>query len=435
MACRLKERHGASDFDLVSDMSSILPIDSSMKSRIPIILLGAFDRHNFGDMLFAHVTAALLPEDPILFAGLLQRDMRACDGHMVLGLSELAAGMRHTPVRILHAGGELLSCSAWEAALMLLPESQAHDVLVRYGQDSRARERWAHAFLGRTDHAPYVLARSTFALTRHVAYNAVGGVGLSACEPALRAEILEKLAQADDIAVRDRHTRASLHAAGIATRLMPDSAVMVAALFGARIDGHACKGEVARVRAALPDGYLAIQFSADFGRQSTLESMAAQWERVAAANRCGIVLFRAGAAPWHDSLETYRRLAACIRKAPTIVFQSLNVWDICALIAHSRAYCGSSLHGRIVALAFGRPRMNLRHPDQPYTLPSKQEAFVQTWEDSAMPGVLAVEEIEQGLQTALQADPQRLREKSDELSAIYRHAFETMHARRMLLRQ
>jgi hypothetical protein len=27
----------------------------------PTILLGAFDRHNFGDLLFPHLAAALLP--------------------------------------------------------------------------------------------------------------------------------------------------------------------------------------------------------------------------------------------------------------------------------------------------------------------------------------------------------------------------------------
>ncbi|MGV3742902.1 MAG: polysaccharide pyruvyl transferase family protein, partial [Burkholderiaceae bacterium] len=368
------------------------------------------------------------PGEPIVFAGLLERDMRAYGGHLVSGLVDLASYMRHTPVRILHAGGELLGCSAWEAALMLLPLPQAREIFVRYGEDVQAREHWAHTFLGRADHAPYLLARSLFPQTRRLVYNAVGGVDLAAREPAMRAEVVEKLAQADMLTVRDRHTRAGLHAAGVAADLVPDPAVMVAALFGTRIDQHAGNGEVAQLRAKLPQGYLAVQFSADFGREEILKAMARQWERIAAAQRCGIVLFRAGAAPWHDDLEIYRQLAAHIHTVPVIIFQSLDVWDICAVIAHSRAYCGSSLHGRIVALAFHRPRMNLRHPDQPHSLPSKQEAFVQTWEDSAMPGVAAIEEIESGLHIALQADPPRLRDKSDELSATYRKAFEAIRA-------
>ena len=47
----------------------------------PVILFGAFDRHNFGDMLFPHVAAALLPDREPIFAGLAERDLRAEGGH------------------------------------------------------------------------------------------------------------------------------------------------------------------------------------------------------------------------------------------------------------------------------------------------------------------------------------------------------------------
>ena len=39
-------------------------------TSIPTILFGAFDRHNFGDLLFPYIAAALLPDTPVLFAGL-----------------------------------------------------------------------------------------------------------------------------------------------------------------------------------------------------------------------------------------------------------------------------------------------------------------------------------------------------------------------------
>src|SRR5574340_550560 len=94
---------------------------------------------------------------------------------------------------------------------------------------------------------------------------------------------------------------------------------------------------------------------------------------------CGAVFFRAGAAPWHDDLPALRRAAAMMRSA--CVFESLDLWELCALIAASRAYCGSSLHGRIVALAFGVPRIGLRRPG---AAPGKQAAFAACW-DEAMP--------------------------------------------------
>ncbi|MBE0547855.1 MAG: polysaccharide pyruvyl transferase family protein, partial [Rubrivivax sp.] len=35
-----------------------------------IILFGAFDRHNLGDLLFPHIAAALLPGRTLVYAGL-----------------------------------------------------------------------------------------------------------------------------------------------------------------------------------------------------------------------------------------------------------------------------------------------------------------------------------------------------------------------------
>ena len=86
--------------------------------------------------------------------------------------------------------------------------------------------------------------------------------------------------------------------------------------------------------------------------------------RCVAETGYGVAFFRAGAAPWHDDLACYRRVAARMRTAAVKIFTSLDIWDICALIAASRAYCGSSLHGRIVAMAYALPRLNLIHPSQ-----------------------------------------------------------------------
>ena len=46
----------------------------------PLILFGAFDRHNFGDLLLAQVAAGCFPERELHFAGLADRDLRAWDG-------------------------------------------------------------------------------------------------------------------------------------------------------------------------------------------------------------------------------------------------------------------------------------------------------------------------------------------------------------------
>lgn len=249
----------------------------------------------------------------------------------------------------------------------------------------------------------------------------VGGAGLQHSPPALRDEVIAALREADMVGVRDRQTLTHLHAAGIPAHLMPDPAVLTAERFGATIRAHASRGEVAAIGQRFPRGYLAVQFSADFGDDATLDTLAAQLSEAAAASDCGIVLFRAGSAPWHDTLDCLERLASRLPAATAQVFRSLQLWDICAPIAGSRGYCGSSLHGRIVAMAFARPRLNVRPPQAGE--PGKIQAYTDTWEAPGLPTSAPVEALAEQLHQALAADPAGLRAVADALADRYRRTF------------
>lgn len=400
-------------------------------AHIPTILFGAFDRHNFGDLLFPHVVAAMLDDRNPVFAGLVDADLRGFGGHAVHAIAPLAAACGERPVKLIHVGGEILTCGAWHAAVMLLPLREAHAVVARL--DRRPEEafewalEWTQRRLGTRAFAPYCVPRDLFPGAR-VIYNAVGGTGFRECDDALRAEVLANLRAADVVGVRDRETLAQLAAAGLAARLVPDPAVMIAALFGERIARHARVGEVAQIRAAFPQGYLAVQFSADFGDDATLDAIAAGLERSARSSGHGVALFRAGAAPWHDDAACYARLAARLPATPLRLVESLDIWDICALIAASRGYCGSSLHGRIVAMAFALPRVNLLHPAAGER-PGKQAAFAATWEPPQVPATVAVDELAAGIANSLNAEPERLRQTARELVERYRSEFDAIRQR------
>ena len=87
------------------------------------------------------------------------------------------------------------------------------------------------------------------------------------------------------------------------------------------------------------------------------------------------MLFRAGVAPWHDDLETLRRLADRLEtRVPVALFESAHVLDICALLAGARAYVGTSLHGWVVAHAFGVPARCLVHGPA-----DKAACYLDTW--------------------------------------------------------
>ncbi|BBQ01412.1 hypothetical protein BSFA1_65400 (plasmid) [Burkholderia sp. SFA1] len=380
------------------------------------IIFGAFDRHNFGDMLFAHIAARLLEErspgiEPV-FAGCAQRDLRAFGGHDVAALPQLAARWRDEPVTLIHAGGELLTCDAWEAAVMLTRPDDAQSCIARYGSRVEDRRVWARAQLGTDAHAPYVIGRETFPCAASICFDAIGGATLDLRDAALRDEVLTKLRTADAIGVRDTQTKATLRGAGIDARLVPDPAALVAELFDERIQA---------AHPACSRGYLAVQFSADFGDDATLARIAHQLDLLVESTGLGIALFRAGAAPWHDDIAVYERMAARMRHAAVKIVDSLNVWDICALIARSEGFAGSSLHGRIVAMAYGLPRVNLQHGDA-----HKQRAYASTWEIANAPGVVPIDALHAAMRDAMSIGREALRRHGAMLARAHRAGFEAL---------
>lgn len=390
--------------------------------RIPVILFGAFDRHNFGDLLFPHIVAALMPGQHLVFAGLADRDLRRHGGHEVTALSRLALGSVDHPCVLVHVGGELLTCDAWQAAVMLLRSEQAQRTIAYLETRPREKLVWVRRMLGTSALAPYTVSRQAYPGLVRVIYNGVGGTAIDQADPDLRAEVLANLRAADAVSVRDGQTLDHLVGAGIRARLIPDPAVMVAELFGAGIRMRARGGEVAQALRSFPQGYVAVQFSADFGTDESLTQIAAQLNQIATLDGCGVVLFRAGAAPWHDDLASLSRVAGLLRPGSARLFSSLDLWDICALIAHSRAYCGSSLHGRIVATAFALPRINLRHPTRTGR-PTKQAAFAATWDDASQPAEVDLREMAAAIHTALAARPADLRHTAERLASAYRQGF------------
>ncbi len=344
--------------------------------RSPLILFGAFDRHNLGDLLLgriaAELAAQLLPGREVRFAGLATRDLRADGGARVQALAELAqewhpahreggpAWPPASPPALLQVGGEILGCSAWEAAVMLLDPAGAARAIALHDRDPAAREAWARQALGSTRGLPYLAAHAALPPGTRIVHTGLGGVGFAAQPAALRAEALDELRAAACVQVRDRRTRDALAAAGIEAELVPDPAVLVERLLGAEVARHAAVGEPAMLRARFAQGYVAVQLAAELGDDATLAALADDLAAISRDHGLGVVLFCAGRAPWHDDPAVLQRLRHHLPDAESaVVAESRHVLDLCALIANAALCCASSLHARIVADAFAGPALSL----------------------------------------------------------------------------
>lgn len=379
----------------------------------PVILFGAGDRHNFGDLLLANIAARLHRRRRYVFAGLAERDLRACGGQRVRAIAALATEWRQQAADIVHYGGEILSCTLYEAAVMLQSPAAARAVIFRYDADPVERQRWAAAELGLEQQIAYLAPWERFRNPRRIVHCGIGGVDFSLLTATARSEILDRLRGAAYVGVRDAQTRKQLAAAGIDVHLAPDPAQLTAKLFAAELIAHALRGPAAAARRQFPQGYLALQFSADYGEDATLHALATQLQAFRAATGLGIVLFRAGLAPWHDDLAVYRRFAAMLPPPLPVLFVSPRLWDIAALIAGTALYCGTSLHGRIVASACAKPALNLiRDPRHDHKL----RAYAATWFPDVPPASLP--DLAAALDNALAIPKDALLQQAESLATL-----------------
>jgi len=365
-----------------------------MRSMSPLILFGAFDRHNLGDLLLGRIAAALAsshaPARPMLFAGAASRDLRSAGGMQVHALDELIARWQRrsaldpprAPPDLLQVGGEILGCTAWEAAVMLEPAQRAAALIAAHDRDHRGREAWARQHLGIRRALPYLASKAQLPPGSRIAHAASGGVGFAQLPAASRRAALTELRAATVLHVRDRRTQDTLAAAGIMARLAPDPAVLAPHVLGTAIGQHAQAGEPAALRTRYPAGWIAVQVSAEFADDATLDALATGLDHLQRDTGLGLVLFCAGRAPWHDDPEVLDRLRTRLHEpADCTVATSTHPLDLCALLSGCTLCLASSLHARIVTEAFARPAASLV---QTSAQGDKLHAYLETWHADAL---------------------------------------------------
>lgn len=347
----------------------------SSSTPAPLILFGAADRHNFGDLLLARIAEAEA-DRPVIHAGLASRDLSAVGGVPVVPLGELArawpAHFGEAPADLLHIGGEILDCDAWSAAVMLCDAAQAEEAIRRLDGRPEAAGWIAQQLAaglggpsaGMASPAPYLACRALFARPGRWAVRAAGGVGLAQRPGAFRAAVAEVLRGLANVTVRDAVTQNALATMGVRAAPEVDPVVRLRQHFGAAIDARRAMVTLAELSQRFPHGYAALQFAGEFGDDASLRAVARAVASLPAA--WGVVLFRAGAAPWHDSEAVYRRFSDAFLPASGALpgrvvrhFPSLHVLDIAALIAGAQHVLATSLHVGIAAQACAVPFMHL----------------------------------------------------------------------------
>jgi hypothetical protein len=392
-----------------------------------VAVIGAFDRFNYGDLLFAVVAERMIRATaaavPIGFYSTVRSDWRRLGGHRTLSLRDLLrpGELPHSSVAIV-AGGEVLN-GRWGHTMETVVSAPLAFCLRRVDWRWHARaDALARWLSGTRLELPWVLGPEDFPGWVRVAYNSVGGSSLDQLPPDARARVEEKLGRAAYLSVRDERTRSLLEAGRLAgrARLAPDSAVLISAFYPAADLERRAAPAVREIVGRHPGGYLCFQINKALG-SGQARLLAEQLEAVHRRYGLAAVLLPNGRARNHEDQVALAAAHRLLRTPAVLARGALTIYDIMYLIASARAYAGTSLHGSITALTYEVPQLGLTR-----SVP-KLEAFLRTW-GLPGPGCVPLQELSERLAEALAVPRAALGRKRAELVAAAQANFRELFA-------
>ena len=355
-----------------------------MNGAAATILLGAYERDNFGDVLFLHVTREALGEIPTAIGAPFGSPGNFHPiGLDVHSLRDLSQGPSSPSIWMV--GGEIGGTSAAAAYEMAVDEQefQAFHAL-RPG----ARRRFLYDLTGRSPYAsPYLPRMSGTRDTwgSRLIVNSAGLSGLDGLVGHRADEGWQAIKEASYVSVRDRASSDVLSRRRVEHTLAPD---LVHAL-RLRSPGWSQRPKRERPLALL---HVKGSVLSAFGP----EELASVIARSRSLRGFEIRLFVAGTARGHDSIELYRETMAHLsRMAPDAVVSLAEGGDAiekARLIAQADLWIGTSLHGLIISSAFDVPRVALAL--------DKLTRYARTWDDP-MPVGVQLDDLDAAVDSAL----------------------------------
>lgn len=392
--------------------------------RPVVAVVGAFDRFNFGDLLFARVVRSEfqrlgIDADDRCYS-IRGADLRRRGGVETRPLAALRGEDLPRQSLIVVAGGELLT-ARWSDAYAGLAgprrtlASKIAAKLIGVG----AVDRVCRRLLGDERPLPWVLDAGDLGQEAPVTYNGVGGIGVGGLPVPLRKAARERLSRAAFLGVRDPETRDDLDGwkLPIDIRLTPDSAVLAPEFFPKEgLLGRASETTRAAL-ARLTAGYVVFQVGRypAWGRVGVL---ADQIREIHSESGLGVLLLPLGQAAGHEDRTPLRRIARVLGDLPVELLARPDVDDILAAIAGARLFVGSSLHGNLVSLVYGVPHVGFGERVR------KLDLMLRTWDPTSPDGAVEPASIAARGLRAMATSLEGLPEKTAELRATARASLE-----------
>ena len=391
-----------------------------------INIVGAFDRYNYGDLLFPIVIEKYLKkykkdfikDYEIDFYGLVESNLSSVGGKKTKPLSNLYKNIERNSIVIV-AGGDVIPAriSSMDIDLSSNNIETISKKVIRKLIGLEKFEKKSMKKFELNSKFPWVIEKDNFKEKVFVTYNAIGASTLSKLSNTYEQRVIkENVINSDYVSVRDNKSLENLR--GSNPHLYPDSATIMSEFFTLDVLEESISENVKNIVENAENGYICIQSNlcSIKGKEKVL---AREIEEICKKNKLKLVLLPIGFAANHDDNIALNRLKKHL-KMDCIHNESLTIYEVMYLIAKSKFFAGTSLHGNITSMSYGVPHIGLNKSI------TKLDEYLRTWDLKEQNHCIDFEDLSKEYEIIKKIDKDYLEIKRKELINLSRENFNNM---------
>ena len=397
--------------------------------RNTINIIGAFDRYNYGDLLFPIVIDEYLKENrkdllekyDLRYFGLVESNLSSVGGKKTQALKNLYNEDLSKDSMIIVSGGDVLPAriSSMDVDLSSSNLSMLCKKVIIKVINRRNFEKISMKKFNLNTRFPWIVEKDNFKNNVFVAYNAVGGATLNELPKFEVDEIKRNMSKSNYISVRDSKSLDNVKE--LNSKLYPDSATIMSHFFDINFLADKISNEVKKFVNSKDNKYICIQSNLCSIRGKE-EVLVRELEKIHNEEGLEILLLPIGIAANHDDNIALNRLKKYFNIKVNHI-EKLNIYDIMYLIANSRFFAGTSLHGNITAMSYAIPHIGLNREI------SKLDNYLKTWDLEEQNHCIDFEELYNEFKIISKISQKNLEDKKNQLINLTVKNFEEMFKR------
>lgn len=387
-----------------------------------ILIIGAFDRFNYGDLLFPIIIEQQLKTYhqtlDIAYFGIIESDLRNLGGKPTEDIQAFyeACNQGDKRANIIVAGGEAIGVT-WNSLLAALRKN--YKPIRRYEHHLEKfinlNKLAKNILKGQTD-LPFVFNKEDFNKVDYVLFNSLGGSEIPDKIFRQVPKLKHKLQQVDYFSVRDLITQKRLDDKGISTLLYPDSAILMSKFYTIAVLEDLVSDGVRSYVQNKKGKYVFFQINRNHAKHNEAK-IAAKLNEIYEQMGIDCCLCPIGKAANHNDDEALKVIHPLLEGRGTL-FDEVNIWDIMYLIANAQCYIGTSLHGAITAMSYAVPYVGINV--------KKLDSYLHTWGVSPLNHISTIDDLLDQYKKAVEVSKEALEDSKNRQFKAIEESFDKM---------